>query len=231
MSKLKRFLPLLILLALLAIVLATGVHRHISFATLKAHRAELVALVAAYPILTLAAFIAFYVVFVAVSVPGAVFLTVAGGFLFGTVIGGGATVIGATAGATALFVFARSALGDALRRRATGFAAKMERGFRENAFNYLLVLRLVPAFPFFVVNLAAAVLGVPFMTYVVATALGIAPATFVFASFGSGLGQIFDRGEEPSLSGVLTPGIMFGLIGLALLALIPVAIKKLRRQA
>lgn len=229
MSKLKRFLPLLVLLALLALILATGVHRYISFATLKAHRAELLALVASYPVLSVAAFMVFYLVFVAVSVPGAVFLTVAGGFLFGTVVGGSATVIGATAGATALFVFARSAFGDALRRRATGFAAKMEQGFRENAFNYLLVLRLVPAFPFFVVNLAAAVLGVPFATYVVATGLGIAPATFVFASFGSGLGQIFDRGEEPSLQGVLTPGIMFGLIGLAVLALIPIAIKKIRR--
>jgi uncharacterized membrane protein YdjX (TVP38/TMEM64 family) len=228
MTRLKRFLPLLILLALLAAILASGVHQHISFATLKAHRAELVAMVAARPVLSVAAFMAFYLVFVAISVPGAVFLTVAGGFLFGTLVGGAATVIGATAGATALFVFARSAFGDALRARARGFAARMEQGFRENAFNYLLVLRLVPAFPFFVVNLAAAVLGVPFATYVAATALGIAPATFVFASFGSGLGEIFDRGEEPSLAGVLTPGIMFGLVGLAVLALAPIALKKLR---
>ena len=106
----------------------------------------------------------------------------------------------------------------------------MEDGFRANAFWYLLSLRLIPVFPFFAVNLVPALLGVPLATYVLATVIGIVPASFVFASFGAGLGEIFDRGEMVNLKSVLTPGIMIALVGFAVLALIPVAVKRLRRR-
>ena len=104
----------------------------------------------------------------------------------------------------------------------------MEAGFKEDALSYLLVLRLVPAFPFFVVNLVPAFLGVPLRTFIVATFLGIIPGTFVFASIGAGLGSIFDRMQEPSLKGALTPEVIVALIGLAVLSLIPVVYKRLK---
>ena len=172
---------------------------------------------------------ALYVVVVALSLPGGAIMTVAGGFLFGKWLGTPIVVVAATIGATVLFLIARSAFGDVLRAKAGPFLRKMEDGFRANAFWYLLSLRLIPVFPFFAVNLVPALLGVPLATYVLATVIGIVPASFVFASFGAGLGEIFDRGEMVNLKSVLTPGIMIALVGFAVLALIPVAVKHLRR--
>ncbi|MBL8839777.1 MAG: TVP38/TMEM64 family protein, partial [Alphaproteobacteria bacterium] len=149
----------------------------------------------------------------------------AGGFLFGAVMGTGLIVVGATIGATVLFVIARTAFGDVLRRRAGPFVRKMEDGFRANAFWYLLSLRLIPVFPFFAVNLVPALIGIPLATFVAATLIGVIPGTFVFASFGAGLGEVFDRGGEVSIGAILTPGIVAGLVGLGVLSLVPVAVK------
>ena len=167
----------------------------------------------------------------ALSVPGAAVLTVAGGFLFGALEGTVLVVIGATVGATLLYLAAKTALGDALRARAGGLVHKLEAGFRENALSYLLVLRLVPLFPFWLVNLAAAVLGVPPATYVLGTFVGIIPGSYVYASVGAGLGSVFDQGGEPSLKGALTPQVLVALVGLALLSLVPVAYKRLKAAA
>ena len=137
-------------------------------------------------------------------------------------------VFAATAGATILFVAAKTALGDPLRARAGPFLKRMEDGFRENALSYLLVLRLIPAFPFFVVNLVPAFLGVRIETYVLGTFIGIIPGTFVYASVGSGLGAIFDSGEHFSVNSILNNEILSALVGLAILALLPIAYKKWR---
>jgi uncharacterized membrane protein YdjX (TVP38/TMEM64 family) len=217
-----------VLLLLIALVLATGLHRYLSFGALRENRALLQAFVAEnYPVAALA-FAAAYTAAVALSIPGAVILTVSGGFLFGSLPGTALAVLGATAGATLLFLAARTALGDILRARAGGRLGKLEAGFKENALSYLLVLRLVPLFPFWLVNLAAALLGVPLRTYVVGTFLGIIPGAFVYAQVGAGLGSVFDQGREPSLTGVLTPQVIIALAGLTLLSLIPVAYKRLR---
>ena len=106
--------------------------------------------------------------------------------------------------------------------------AKMREGFNENALSYMLFLRLIPAFPFFVVNLVPAFLGVPLGTYVIGTLLGIIPGSVVFASFGAGIGAIFDRGESLSVSAVLTPEIITALVGLAIISLLPIAYKKFK---
>jgi uncharacterized membrane protein YdjX (TVP38/TMEM64 family) len=106
----------------------------------------------------------------------------------------------------------------------------MEAGFNEDALSYLLVLRLIPAFPFFIVNLVPAFLGVSLRTFVIATFLGITPGTFVFASIGAGLGSIFDSMQEFSLKGALTPQVITALVGLALLSLLPVAYKKIKAR-
>ena len=127
---------------------------------------------------------------------------------------------------------AKTALGDALRDRAGPWLKKLEAGFHENALSYLLVLRLIPLFPFFVVNLVPAFLGVRLRTYVIGTVVGIIPGSFVFASVGAGLGSLFDMtmGNELELSGILTPEIVTALVGLALLSLLPVAYKKYKAR-
>jgi uncharacterized membrane protein YdjX (TVP38/TMEM64 family) len=127
-------------------------------------------------------------------------------------------------------VRAASARRAALRARAGGLVHKLEAGFRENALSYLLVLRLVPLFPFWLVNLAAAVLGVPPATYVLGTFVGIIPGSYVYASIGAGLGSVFDQGGEPSLKGALTPQVLVALAGLAALSLVPVAYKRLKAR-
>jgi len=167
---------------------------------------------------------------VAFSVPGALIATLTGGFLFGTLSGGLYTIVGATIGATIVFLAARTALGDLLRAKAGPGIRKMEEGFAKNAFSYLLVLRLVPLFPFFLVNLAPAFLGVRLRTYVVATFFGVIPGTFVFASVGNGLGAVFDSGEDPNLGIIFQPEVLLPILGLAALSLVPVAYQYFSRN-
>jgi uncharacterized membrane protein YdjX (TVP38/TMEM64 family) len=223
-----RVLPLVVLVAGLVAFFALGLQRYVTFEALAHHREALLAWVAGHRLVAPFAYGLVYIVAVALSVPGGIWLTIGGGFLFGTVAGGLYAVIGATAGATVLFLAARTAFGNVLRARAGSALERMEEGFRRDAFNYLLVLRLVPLFPFFLVNLVPAFLGVRLRTYVGATALGIIPATFVFASVGNGLGAVFDAGgDRPHL---LTAPVLLPLLGLALLALIPVVYRSVKRR-
>lgn len=227
MSALWRLLPLVVLVAGLVAFFALGLQHDLTFEALARHREALLAWVAGHRLIAPVVYMLVYVLAVAFSVPGGIWLTIGGGFLFGTVAGGIYTVISATLGATALFLAARTAFGDLLRARAGSALQRMEEGFRRDAFNYLLVLRLVPLFPFFLVNLVPAFLGVRLRTYVTATALGIIPATFVFASVGNGLGAVFDAGDKPHL---LTVPVLLPLLGLALLALIPVVYRSVKRR-
>jgi uncharacterized membrane protein YdjX (TVP38/TMEM64 family) len=218
-----RVLPVAALAVLAALAFAFDLHHLISFDALKEHRAALTGFVAEHRTVAALAYVGLYAAAIAVSLPGALVLTVTGGFLFGTALGAALAVVGATIGATLLFLVARTALGDALRDRVGGAIGRMAEGFRRDALSYLLVLRLVPLFPFFVVNLACAFLGVPLRTYVIGTAIGIVPGSLVYASVGAGLGSVFDRGESFSASGVLTPEVIGALVGLAALSLVPVA--------
>lgn len=226
-----RLAPLLALLAGLGLVFAFGLQDYLSCASLRDNRIWLLDWVAAHRLLAVFAFMAIYAAAVALSVPGGAVLTVAGGFLFETLAATAMVVVAATAGATLLFLAARSAFRGLLQGWAGPWLGKLERGFAENALSYLLVLRLVPLFPFFVVNLVPAFLNVSLRTYVIGTFLGIIPGTLVFAFVGDGLGSIFDSGGDCSLEGVLTPQVLLALAGLALLALVPVLYKRLRKRA
>jgi uncharacterized membrane protein YdjX (TVP38/TMEM64 family) len=218
----RRLIPLgLLAAAWIAFMLAGGSH-YFSFAALAENRDWLCSLVRHWGFLAAFGYIAIYGTLVALSVPGAAVLTIAGGFLFGTWIGAACAVTGATLGATVLFLAARAGLGG-LAQRAGRFVARLEAGFRADAFNYLLVLRLVPIFPFWLVNLVPALVGVRVATFVFATFLGIIPGSFVYASLGSGLGSVV---EQPDLTVVFAPRVLLPLIGLALLALIPVVCKR-----
>lgn len=226
----KRLIPVVVLVAGVVAFFALGLQDYVTFEALREHRASLLAVVAERPVLAPLAFMAIYVVAVAFSLPGGAVLSITGGFLFGNILGSFLVVLAATVGATALFQIAKSALGDALRARAGPWMAKMADGFQENALSYLLVLRLVPLFPFFVVNLVPAFLGVGLGTYVIGTFVGIIPGAFVFTTVGSGLGSIFDSGEEFTAAGILTPQIIAALVGLAVLALIPVVYKRIKAR-
>lgn len=224
----RRFLPLLAIVAALVLVFTSGLWRYLSFQTLKENRAALHDLVAGHRWLAGGGFVALYTLAVALSMPGAVVLTVAGGFLFGSLLGTVLVVVGATAGATLLYLAARTALGDLLRARAGNAVRRLEQGFRDDALSYMLFLRLVPLFPFWLVNLAAAALNVPLRVFVLGTLVGIIPGSFVYAQVGAGVGSVFDQGGEPSLANVLTPAVVVALVGLALLALLPVIYRRLR---
>jgi uncharacterized membrane protein YdjX (TVP38/TMEM64 family) len=226
----RRFWPLLVLAGGLILFLALGLDRYVTLETLRDNRQALAGWVAAHRFLAAFVYILAYTAIVAFSVPGALVATLAGGFLFGTLLGGLYTVFAATLGAAIIFAAARSALGGLLRARAGSAVARMEQGFRKNAFSYLLVLRLVPVFPFFLVNLAPAFLGVPLATFVTATFIGIIPGTFVFASLGNGLGAVFEAGRAPDLDLIFEPRIIGPILALAALALVPVLYRRLRRR-
>ena len=227
---LKRVLPLAILVLGLAAFFAFDLDSYASCDALRDHRQLLLDFVADNAILAALIFMLIYTLAVAFSLPGGAILSIAGGFLFGLALGAAFVLIAATLGATILYLIAKTALGDALRARAGPRMAKMADGFQENAFSYLLVLRLVPLFPFWLVNLVPALLGISLGTFVVATSIGIVPGTIVFVWFGQALGSIFDSGGECTLSGVLTPQVIVALVGLAVLALIPVVYKKIKAR-
>ena len=226
---LARFWPLGLLVLGLILFFAFGLNRYATLDTLRDNREALGQWVAAHKALALLIYIAAYAAMVAFSLPGALVATLTGGFLFGTLLGGTATVFAATIGATILFIAAKTAFGDLLRAKAGSAIKRMEEGFRENAFSYLLVLRLVPLFPFFLVNLAPAFLGVKLRTFIIATFIGIIPGTFVFASLGNGLGAVFDAGRTPDLGLIKEPQVILPLLALAALALVPVLYRRLRR--
>ncbi|HJQ56213.1 MAG TPA: VTT domain-containing protein [Vineibacter sp.] len=218
----RRLLPLTVLVAGLGLFFATGLHRLLTFEALRAHHAELSAWVAAHRLLAALAYLVAYAVLVAFSLPLAALVTLVGGLLFGAVLGTTLTVIGATTGAVAVFLAARSAFGDVLRSRADSFLGRLEAGFQRDAFSYLLFLRLVPAFPFWLVNIAPAIFKVKLRTFAITTFLGIIPGTAVFCSVGAGLGSVLDRNEAPNLGLVFEPRILLPLLALAALALVPV---------
>ncbi len=222
--------PLVLLGAAVGVFFALGLDRYLAFEALRENRELLVAFVAQRGALAVFVYIAIYFTMMALPLPWASVLTLAGGFLFGAFLGTFYAVVGATIGATIIFVVAKTSLGDQLRARAGGALKKLEKGFRENAFRYLLVLRLIPFFPFFVINLAPAFLGVSTRTFVLATFFGIIPGTFVLSLAGSGLGSILESGDGFSVGAVLTPQMIGALVGLAVLALLPVVYTKIKAQ-
>ena len=246
---LKRLWPLLLLIAATALAFAMGWHRYLSLQVLAENREALRSYIGAHTAFSVAVFVAIYAATIALSLPGGAVLTVAGGLLFGWLVGGLAAIFAATIGATAVFLIARSALSEVLAARAGPWLSRFREGFQEDAFSYLLFLRLVPIFPFWLVNLAPGLLGVSFRTYVATTILGIIPGTFAFALAGNGLDSVIEaqqaryqsclakmgaEGQESCSytldpGTLLTPELIAGLVALGLVALIPVTVKWYKR--
>lgn len=242
-AQLRRWLPLLVLVAVPVLVVAMGWHRYLSFETIGRNYDGLRVFISANFLAALATYMALYIVIVALSIPGGLFLTLAGGLLFGWQVGGPAAVISATIGAAIVFLIVKSSFGSTLAARAGPFVAALREGFAENALSYLLFLRLVPVFPFFAVNLVPALLGVPLTTFLIGTLIGIIPGTLAYSLAGSGLGSVVEAQNEIyrvcvakaasaaacpytiDLSALVTRELLAAFAALGFVALIPVAIK------
>jgi uncharacterized membrane protein YdjX (TVP38/TMEM64 family) len=210
----------------LALIKISGLSGYLSLDTLRDHREEITALVARHTLLSACAYVAIYVAAVTFSLPGAVLLTLTGGFLFGAGLGTGLTVVAATTGATLVFLLARTLFGENALDRFGAPAARLAAGIRRDAAVYLLVLRLVPVFPFFLVNLVPAFAGVRPGIFIITTAIGIIPGTAVFSLAGAGLGAVLDQGSAVSVSSILTREIVLGLVGLAVLSLATIPLRR-----
>ena len=216
-----RIVLLGLFVAIAAAIAAFGVPGWLSWAALAAHQTELRDVAARHPAGAAAAYIVVYCAAVALSVPGGGVLTLAGGLMFGPWRGALFAVLGASSGAVLLFLLARSVFAAPLARRLGGFAERLRDGLARDGFNYLLALRLVPVVPFWLVNLAPALLGMRLLPYAGATVLGIIPASVVFAGVGAGLGDVLAAGHAPDSRLLFAPRFLLPLLGLAALALLP----------
>jgi uncharacterized membrane protein YdjX (TVP38/TMEM64 family) len=260
-----KLIPVIVLVAGFTLFFALDGPSYVSFDAFHKHRIALIEWIHAHGVVSALVFIGIYAVSTAFSLPIGALLTISAGFLFGSAmaesfpagfrdgliawfgvsapsVAGTAVatlyiIVGATIGATALFLAARYAFADILRAKAGKAVRKLEDGFRENALSYMLILRLIPAFPFWLINLAPAFLGVSLRTYVIGTFLGIIPGTFVYALVGNGLGSVFAECdlrpertcEAPNLGDFLMqPSIILPIIGLAVLAALPIAHRRLK---
>ncbi len=203
---------------------AFGGQKYLNLETLKANRDALIQYAEQHYALALLIGFLIYTVSTALSLPGGLILSLAVGLVFGRWAGTVLIVFAATLGATLVFLAARYLFADMARRKIGGLAQKINEGFTQDAFNYLLFLRLVPLFPFWLVNLAPAFTNVSLKTYITATAIGIVPGTFVFANLGQNLGRI------SSTKDLLTPPIIGAFVLLGVFALIPVLYKKLKAK-
>ncbi len=213
-----------VILAVLAAVVVAFFYfdlgRYLSLDALKANRDALLAFTDRHYVASVSIFVLGYCALVAVSLPGAIFFTLAGGFLFGSVIGTLYINLGATSGATLAFLVSRYLLRNIVEQKFGKWVAPLQDGFGKNAFSYLMTLRLIPLFPFFVVNLVCGLTRVPLATFVGATALGIIPGSFVFAYAGRQLGTI------NSVKEIASPNVLMAFTLLGLLALAPILYQK-----
>jgi len=209
----------------IVVFFALGGQQYLTLETIKSHRDALLAFTEAHFVLALVIGFVVYAGAVAFSLPGALLLSLTTGFVFGRWVGTLLVVFAATAGATAVFLAARYIFADAARRRLGALGARINAGFTENAFNYMLFLRLVPLFPFFLVNLAPAFTSIPLRTFVLATFVGIIPGTFVFVNLGQTLGRI------DSLQGLVSVETLGAFALLGVFALVPILIKKFKSKS
>ncbi|MCG8493150.1 MAG: VTT domain-containing protein [Sneathiellales bacterium] len=245
-GKLKKYAPLFVLILLFASFFLFGLDEYLTFKALSDNRDILLDFVSDNYVTALILYFLLYTIAIATSLPGGLLLTITGGFLFGLLVGGLVTVAAATAGATIVFLVAATSLGATLHEKAGPWLTKLEDGFKDNEMSYLLFLRLVPAFPFWLINIAPALLGVKLRTYVIGTFVGIIPGTFAFASIGEGLDSVILEqqakfaacqnagGQECALEfdigSLVTKEILISLAALSVVALLPILIKRIRKN-
>lgn len=243
---LLRWLPLGLLALASAVVLASGAYHWLSLDRLLASRTWLNAAVAENPVLAVLIACLVYVGSVVVSVPASLVLTMICGFLFGIVTGGLVAIASATTGAAIVFSIGRGPASELLLRRAGPRLAGLAAGFRRDAFGYVIVLRLLPVFPFWLTNLAPAAFGVRLRTFVVATLIGLTPGAFVYSATGAAIDDVVAAHETAkaacltsgasdcdralSVKDLVTPKMIGGLAALACFALVSVALRARRAR-
>ena len=227
-----RRLPILVILAA-AILGAIVLRDDLSFGALARNREALIAFRDAHYLWAVLAYMAAYLCIVALSLPGGTIASLTGGFLFGLFPGVVFVVLAAGTGAVCVFLAARAGFGDSLSRRldaSGGKAARLQSALRENEWSVLFVMRLVPLVPFFIANLVPALVGTRLFRFAVSTYLGIIPGALVFTSVGSGLGEVFAQGTTPDLGILLTAPVLLPILGLALLAALPMVLRAFRKE-
>jgi len=233
-KQVMRFAPVGVVLLGLAFGYAFGLQDYLSLGFLAEQRQVLKSYVDTHPAWSVLVFFGTYILAVAFSFPAASILTIFGGFLFGWLLGGALVAVAATIGATILFLVTRSAFGSFLRHRVDGVVKTLAEGFRANAFGYLFVIRLAPIFPFFVVNIAAALFDISLGRFVAATFLGILPGTFAYAYLGQGVDSVLlaaqGAGREAEVSDLVTGEITLAFLALAVIALTPTIVRQMRRR-
>jgi uncharacterized membrane protein YdjX (TVP38/TMEM64 family) len=247
-STARRLVPLVLLVAATVLAYGLGWHKLLSFETIGLHYEALRSFIGAHIVTAVLLYVMIYVAVVALSLPGGLVMTVSGGLLFGWQLAFLATVVAATIGATIIFLIARTSVGRPLVAKMGPWVERLSQGFRENALSYMLFLRLVPLFPFFIVNLVPALLNVPLKTFVVGTFFGIMPATLAFSVAGSGLGSVIEAQNQlykacletadeknqcayaVDAGALITPELIAAFVLLGIVALIPVAVKKWNKR-
>ena len=227
-----RYLPMLAIAAI-ALAGAFTLRDYLSFETLRANREILIGFKDSNYLLTAVGFMAIYILLVAFSLPGASIATLTGGFMFGVFPGALFNVTAATIGACIIFMAARMGLGERLSAKldaGSGAIKRIKDGIRENELSVLLLMRLVPAVPFFVANLIPALVGVSLQRFALTTFLGIIPGAIVYTWVGAGLGDVFERGDSPDLGILFEPQIIGPIIGLCVLAVLPILLKLFRKK-
>ena len=224
----SRFVPLLIILVAIMSFFYFHLFDYLSFKSLQAKHQLLLQWMQTHYSLAVLIYCLVYTVLVTISVPGASILTMAGGYFFGLLAGTVYVVVSATIGATLLFLAVKTPLGSVLSTNTSSWINRFERGFQKNAFNYLLFLRLVPLFPFWVINIIPALLNIPLMTFVVTTFFGIIPGSLIYVWLGTDLQTILQTKKPLHADIIFTPNFLLPLIALGILALAPILYKKIR---
>ena len=222
-------MPLLVIAVALFLFYHFHLYHYLSFSSLSSHHQSLAVWTKAHYLLAVLIFMLTYAVVTAICLPaGPVILTLTGGFLFGILSGVFYIDISATVGAFLLFLAIKTSLGEWISKSSKAWISRLEAGFQKNAFSYLLFLRLVPLFPFQVVNVVSALLGVKKGTFFWATLIGIIPGSLVYAAIGNGLGSVFAMGQSPDFNVIFKPALLIPIIGLGLLSVVPILYKKLK---
>jgi uncharacterized membrane protein YdjX (TVP38/TMEM64 family) len=226
---LRRLWPLLLIAAAIAAFFAFDLQRYASLEGLRQHQAEWRAFVQAHYAVAALIYAAIYAAIVLCAIPVGLWLTLIGGFLFGAAAAVPMAVAASTAGATLMFLVARSSFGSLFEAKAGGWLARLEDGFRRDQWSYMFFLRLVPIFPFCTVTVVPALIGVDLLCFMVSTFFGLIPVTVIFALAGASIGDVLDAGTF-SVGTVLSPQLISALVGLGVVAILPALVRRLRRR-
>lgn len=229
MKKLQKYLPLIILISVGFAIWLTGIYKYISLETLKEHQYFLKDYVKNNLISAALIYSSLYYVIVSLSIPAATIMTLTGGFLFGQAVGTLCVVLSASFGACSIFLSTKFATKNSSKKEHGSWVQKMKAGFQDNAFSYMLTLRLIPIFPFVIVNIVAGILQIRLKTFFFGTLIGIIPGSYVYVSVGVAMQTLLNK-DNFTPESLLSHDIIVALTGLGILALLPIIYKIIKKR-